>query len=239
MTESTSDRAEPARRFESYTSADHARVALAERAWTTLDAVNAALVPEGRLPNGTLPTALIRAALDVQHLAEKLVQAAVVASHERGLSWTQIGQGLGVSKQAAHERFAGDVTKFRQALVDHLDALAANPDADVERPGTHLVDTAWYAPKLDAWRAELGRLPGGLSPAGRAGELLAQLSDADTAVTGLNGINARHPDSPSPRCRFTAELDWDAESEPGDYFACTEAEGHPGKHKLAVANSYD
>jgi hypothetical protein len=68
-----------------------------------------------------------------------------------------------------------------------------------------LPDTAWHAPKLDAWRAELGELPGGMPPAGTPGELLARLSDPATAVTGLNGTTARHPDASAPRCRFTAD----------------------------------
>jgi hypothetical protein len=177
--------------------------------------------------------------------AEDLLRAAVIASHERGLSWTQIGRGLGTSKQAAHERFAGDVTAFRKQLAAHLAALAEDPDAKPEKPegfeyGWGLVpNTAWYAPQIDAWRAELGEVPGFFTNAGSPGELLAQLSDPATAVTRLNGTTARPVDVDAPRCPFTADS-MSEDAEPGEYLVCLLPEGHPGKrHQLAVSNIYD
>jgi hypothetical protein len=237
--------AEPRRPFASYTAADHARVAMAEAAWSTLEAAFRAIVPEAHRPDGVPPTVLIEAALWVQARAEDLVRAAVIASHEQGLSWSQIGRGLGSSKQAAHERFAEHVTAFRKQLAAHLDALVKDPDAKPEKPegfefGWGLVpDTAWYAPQVDAWRAELGELPGAVTPAGNPGDLLARLSDPATAVPGVNGTTARPVDATVPRCRFTADsLSEDAE--PGEYLVCTLPEGHPEtRHQLAVANIYD
>lgn len=192
-------------------------------------------------PDGVPPTALIEAALSARAHAEDLLRAAVIASHERGLSWPQIGRGLGTSKQAAHERFAGDVTAFRKQLAAHLDALAEDPDAKLNRPEgfEHLVSTAWYAPQLDAWRAELGEVSGFFAKAGNPGELLAQLSDPATAVTRLNGTTARPVNATVPRCAFTADS-MSEDAEPGEYLVCLLPEGHPGKrHQLAVSNIYD
>src|SRR3981189_1539274 len=47
-----------------------------------------------------------------------------------------------------------------------------------------------------------------------------------TAVPGLNGIEARHPDAAAPRCRFTAES-VSEDAEPGEYLTCTLSDGHP------------
>ncbi|MFI5614969.1 hypothetical protein [Amycolatopsis sp. NPDC051903] len=236
--------AESTRPFDSYTAADHARVAMAEAAWSTLEAAYRAIVPEAHRPDGVPPTVLIEAASWARARAEDLLRAAVIASHERGLSWTQIGRALGTSKQAAHERFAGDVTAFHKQLAAHLAALAEDPDAKPEKPegfeyGWGLVpDTAFFASHLDAWRAELGEIPGAFTPAGNPGDLLARLSDPTTAVTGVNDTTARPVDVDASRCRFTADS-MSEDAEPGDYLTCTLAEGHPGRHQLAGANIYD
>lgn len=224
----------------SYTPSDHARVAMAAATWSVLGSAVDALVPE--LRHEARPTALIDAARKVHSAAARLMEAAVVASHEQGMTWTQIGSALDVTKQSAHERYADNVTGFRQQLAAWLNALAEAPSAKpraVSSTPPLLVDTAWYAPRLDAWRAELGEVPGVLAAAGRPGELLAQLSDPATAVTGLNGTTARPIDARPLNCRFTAQLDWTSDSDPGDYLTCTGVEGHPGQHRLAVANSND
>lgn len=102
-------------------------------AWSTLEAAYRALVPEVNRPDGEHPTVLLEAASWVLGYAENLLRDAVIASHERGMSWTQIGRGLGITKQAAHERFAGEVTAFRQQLAQDLDAKANDPAASTPR----------------------------------------------------------------------------------------------------------
>ncbi len=238
------DAPQDVRPFSSYTPADHARVAMASQAWTTLEAALRAVVPEAHRAadpiSPTSPAELIQAARRVQSCAETLLRAAVVASHEQGLTWTQIGHGLTVTKQSAHERFAEAVTAFRREVAECQRQLAESdetPRSPSARAG--VVDTAWYAPRIDAWRAELGRLPGAMTPPGQPGELLARLSEAETAITRLNGAWARPIDAPAPHCPFTAEEAQNENAEMGDYLACTLAEGHPGRHQLAVSNRYD
>jgi hypothetical protein len=231
MTDETETRA-----FQSFTSADHARVAMAHEAWYVLSEAYRALVPE--LSRETRPTVLIDAAVRVHRAAGHLLRAAVVAGHEQGLSWTQIGIGLDVTKQSAHERFAEAVTDFRRSLADHLNALDKDPAATLPASG-RLYDTARDAPRLDRYRAELGEVPGTMTLAGRPGELLAQLSDPATAVTGVNGTSARPVDARVPWCRFSAEAAWQEGAEPGEYLRCTAPEGHPGRHQLAVSSIYD
>ena len=202
MTEEAHNTTAAVRPFESYTAADHARVAMAAAAWSVMTAAYEALVPE--LRREAPPAVLIDAARSVDRLADQLLRAAVIAGHEQGLTWTQIGGALDVTKQSAHERFADQVTGFRRDLVNYLAALRDDPDAQLPG-GSSVCDTSWYARRIDAWRAELGEMPGAMTVAGQPGELLARLSDPSTAITHVNGISARPADAPAPRCRFTAE----------------------------------
>jgi len=58
-------------------------------------------------PDDELLTSLARSQAVVSQ-AETAVYEHVAVLRERGVSWTRIGQALGVSKQAAWERFSGE-----------------------------------------------------------------------------------------------------------------------------------
>ena len=45
-------------------------------------------------------------------MADKLERKAVAEALQQGWSWARIAQGLGVSKQAAHKRLAGSISKL-------------------------------------------------------------------------------------------------------------------------------
>jgi hypothetical protein len=106
-------------------------------------------------------------------------------------------------------------------VVDRLPARLA---------GLSLVaDTGCHAPRLDAWLVATGQLPGTLICGRNAGALLVNLSDPASSV-GYHGA-ARSGEAKSPRCPFTAESHG---GEPGEYLVCTAAQGHSGRHKLAV-----
>lgn len=49
--------------------------------------------------------------------ARSLLEAAVVADRLRGASWSDVGEALDISKQSAHERFAGAEREFREGLL--------------------------------------------------------------------------------------------------------------------------
>ncbi|GAB2606577.1 hypothetical protein GCM10027168_44290 [Streptomyces capparidis] len=56
------------------------------------------------------------------HLAEEVLRRAVIYERERHTSWEEIGEALGITKQSAHKRFAGDVERWREPFdqPDHL-----------------------------------------------------------------------------------------------------------------------
>ena len=63
------------------------------------------------LPSSGDPEAALAAVVALRHAADKLEQRAVKAALEQGWSWSQIAEALGISKQAAHKRLAGLITK--------------------------------------------------------------------------------------------------------------------------------
>ncbi|GIJ28324.1 hypothetical protein Vqi01_34860 [Micromonospora qiuiae] len=232
---------EPAERpFTSYTSADHARISYTDTAWLLVGkAYDAALPPRMRpFLDRPAPTSEIVTARSLATQASRLDVLAVLVCHESGCTWEEIGRALGVTRQSAHARYAEHVNGFHSDLATVLDAIAAGEavtDVIDKLPArvaglSLVVDTGWHAPRLDAWLAATGRLPGTMTFGMDAGALLAQLSDPASSV-GYHGGAARGSEARSPRCPFTAES---YDGDPGEYLVCTATQGHSGRHKLAV-----
>lgn len=59
----------------------------------------------------TRPAAAVAAAADVERLGTALLKQAVTSAREDGRSWEAIGRDLGVTRQSAHQRFAGKPLK--------------------------------------------------------------------------------------------------------------------------------
>lgn len=64
------------------------------------------------IPSADDPEAALAAVVALRRLADQLERRAVLAAVDRHWSWSEIAQALGVTKQAAHKRFA-DVVKHR------------------------------------------------------------------------------------------------------------------------------
>lgn len=98
------------------------------------------------------PGGLLRDALFVQRIADRLVDQAVIVERERGSSWSAIGNAAGISKQTAHERWN---TKVGAWVM-----MGRQRNGFV---GGH-ADPAEHARSLDAWLAGLtGEAPGCIS----------------------------------------------------------------------------
>lgn len=61
---------------------------------------------EIELPPPSDPEAALAAVVAVRRAADRLELAAVAEAVARGWTWTEVAEALGVSKQAAHKRFA-------------------------------------------------------------------------------------------------------------------------------------
>lgn len=88
-----------------------------------------------RAAEGDLDALAAFAELDAL-IPEEMTTAARHA-HALGFSWTEIGTALGVSRQAARQRFGvleGDLANILDAIVDEAQDAAANLDGTAATP---------------------------------------------------------------------------------------------------------
>ncbi|MFI1734980.1 hypothetical protein ACH40E_38355 [Streptomyces acidicola] len=117
--------------------------AMLARAQTLREITDAALRDVAQHYPGDDHGSLLRDALFVHGLTEKLIDQAVIAERERGASWTDIGNAAGTSRQAAHERWNTNVGAW--VLMGRQRTGIGRGPAD---PATH-------AQYLDEWYADM------------------------------------------------------------------------------------
>ena len=198
------------RPFASYTPADHARVALATDMLMLAGHCHHALIPERADREAPPATAGIRAAADILGAAQRLMEAAVTAAYESGLTWEQIGRALsyrkaeGITRQSAHAAYNPAVAEFREQLAAAAARTARGEDYH-DGPHSRICNTPRWAPRID--QAATAEHPGMLAPGAQPGAFLATLSDPATATPSPLGAGVRGPDERTPWCHYTAELD--------------------------------
>ncbi|MDQ0798187.1 hypothetical protein [Streptomyces sp. B1I3] len=64
------------------------------------------------------PGDFVREAADLIRLAEEAQRRAVIYERERGTSWEEIGEALGITRQSAHTKFAQRVKTWREPLAN-------------------------------------------------------------------------------------------------------------------------
>ena len=65
------------------------------------------------IPAPTDPAAALATVVALRRLADRLELAAADVATERGWSWTDVAQALGITRQAAHKKFARRLTGRR------------------------------------------------------------------------------------------------------------------------------
>ena len=63
------------------------------------------------VPDPSDPEAALASVVALRRLADRLELAAVNAAVRRGWSWTEVAAALGVTRQAAHKKFAHRVER--------------------------------------------------------------------------------------------------------------------------------
>ena len=63
------------------------------------------------LPSPKDPENALAAAVALRRAADQLERKAVIEAISQGWSWSEVAQALGVSKQAAHKRYASMIEK--------------------------------------------------------------------------------------------------------------------------------
>ncbi|AKZ59554.1 hypothetical protein SAM23877_6509 [Streptomyces ambofaciens ATCC 23877] len=87
---------------------DEARVQFAHEANELAELALALLPIDPDAPRGDR----LRRALSLRARLDHLVAGAVIAEREEGTTWAQLAAAAGMSRQAAHERWSGDVTTW-------------------------------------------------------------------------------------------------------------------------------
>lgn len=67
-------------------------------------------IPPVDVPDASDPEAALAAVVALRRLADRLELAAVDVAIEQGWSWAHVADALGVSRQAAHKKFARRVS---------------------------------------------------------------------------------------------------------------------------------
>lgn len=132
-----------------YSRAARFRLALSDAA-ADLSDLSRQLV-EPRQDDGRERGQLVQNAAGIAARAEQLVLLAVAAERRKGATWGEIGESLGISRQAAHTKYFADVEALNLAIVRYW-LLTADGGA----PGRPPLPEALYDPeevarRLDRW----------------------------------------------------------------------------------------
>lgn len=150
--ESRSEGEKPSRyRSAAYSRASLARLALSEQASALADMARG-LVPttsDAHARDGEL----VSVAAPLAVTARELLTLAVVYERTKGTSWEQIGVALGITRQAAHERYAPAVRDFHERVLRAW--LQPERAGEVLATSDHL---AQLVARLSTWVAAHGEL---------------------------------------------------------------------------------
>jgi hypothetical protein len=138
--------------------------AMLARAQTLREITDAALRDVAQLYPADDHGSVLRDALFIHGLAERLVDQAVLAERERGASWTDIGNAASSSRQAAHERW--NTTVGAWVLMERRRTGIGRGPADPATHARYLDD--WYADLVDEQQAISALLPSLHDEAARA-----------------------------------------------------------------------
>lgn len=155
--------------------------------------------PEARGESGT---DLVRATGVVADEAQELLRSAVAAARDTGASWATIGRVLGISRQAAQQRFGKDEDARNAPPSTASDGSAAAPSSSMNDPWATDDGRIWRMTPVDAFD-EMPRL----ERAGRRGwrSIGYGILYHDLVHTDVQWEHKRVTALNNPRARLEAE----------------------------------
>ncbi|MEU4955742.1 hypothetical protein [Streptomyces lavendulae] len=125
-----------------------ARLVLCDHAVDVADAASGLVATENDVDTG--PGGRVSQAFQLIELAERALASAVVFERERGSSWAEIAQYLGIGPAEAEERFAAVLGEWGTAF-DVPYRLDETGRKRIPQLPTAAYDPAWACEKLDRW----------------------------------------------------------------------------------------
>jgi hypothetical protein len=153
------------------------------------------------------PLGIVAQAKRMCELAEGVLRSAVLEADAVGVSWDLIGRTLGISKQAAHKRFASPPSPSRED-IDRLVQMLTGPMSPGSAPISGLVSTwqSWadeVARGISARGFEVIDLRGPASPAIDSAALMTNSETRQLVMIGaVGGPGSTMIDVPSEPSRM-------------------------------------
>ncbi|MFJ8982797.1 hypothetical protein [Streptomyces sp. NPDC102282] len=144
MTETTPYDADRAR----FTRQALARLVLCDHAVDVADSAAGLVATENDPDSG--PGGRVSQAFQVIELAERALASAVIYERERGSSWTEIAQYLGIGPAEAEKRFTANLDGWNAAFAVPYQLDDTGRKRIPQLP-TAAYDPAWACDRLDTW----------------------------------------------------------------------------------------
>ncbi|THA45155.1 hypothetical protein [Streptomyces sp. A1136] len=125
-----------------------ARLVLCDQAADVADGAAGLVATENDPDTG--PGGRVSQAFQLIELVERALASAVIYERERGSSWAEIAQYLGISPAEAEERFAANLDSWNTAF-DVPYRLDKTGRKRIPQLPTAAYDPAWACDRLDTW----------------------------------------------------------------------------------------
>ncbi|MFG2677367.1 hypothetical protein [Streptomyces sp. NPDC048445] len=175
MTETTPYDADRAR----FTRQALARLVLCDHAVDVADSARGLVATENDPDTG--PGGRVSQAFQLIELAQRALASAVIYERERGSSWSEIAQHLGIDAAEAGARFAADLDGWDKAF-DAPYRLDETGRKRIPQLPTAAYDPSWACDQLDRW-AYLQRLGIDQHQAVSSGLVMAAPEEESSSVT--------------------------------------------------------
>ena len=151
------------------------------------------------------PLELVRTAHDVQDQAEALMTAAVQQARDAGRTWQEIGDVLGVSRQAVFQRYGKPIDPRTGEVMN------TTPLPEADKLARTVIDDLAHARWADVSARFDAKMRDGLTEEG--------LAEAWAHIVGLAGAYESHGDTVAARTGLFTTTDTPLIFEAGDFVA--------------------